>query len=60
MGSNRLFNVSTKKATVPRVTAPLITIVPPRPMTSAVVPMPASSMTGRYHDCTNTDCMCAS
>ena len=59
IGSNRLPKVSTKNAIVPSVTTPSIVIHPPMPTTNAVVPSPASSITGRYQAWMNTESMCA-
>ena len=47
-GSNRLDSVRTKNATVPTVRRPSWTHQPPMPSARAVVPHPASSITGRY------------
>ena len=47
-GSNRFDSVSTKNATVPIVSMSSCTHHPPMPSARAVVPQPASSITGRY------------
>ena len=45
---------------VPMVTTPSMVIHPPMPTTSAVVPRPANSMTGRYQAWARTERMWAS